>query len=178
MLRGALLCALALGFLAGCDNRGAETVIAPPSEPAQAATDFFSTHRGTLVGDNSAVGAIINHLDWENPIDSFALTTSERPYGITINQGDTAQADGSHRIMPPDTPSNIRNGAYILALVENADWVEFKIPIHPCPAPPTVCLYEYRVTRNDIENQLGSPLSGFTTETDLSQAIAGLAADQ
>jgi hypothetical protein len=179
-VRGALLCALALGAAVGCDGHDSGITTSPTADSASTptATDFFSLHRGTLVGDNSAVGTIINHLEWENTIDGFALSTSEQPYGITINQGEVAQSDGSYRIMSPDIPTNIRNGAYILALVENADWFEFKIPVHPCPAPPTVCLYEYRVTRSDIEEQLGKPLAGFTTETDLNQAIAGLAADQ
>jgi len=166
--------ALAIFALSGCTDTNTGSILVSDTAPA-GGSDFFSQNRGTYVGDNSAVGAIINHLDslqlWENSIDNFALSTSAAPFGIVINQSGMETEPNSWQVMSPDAPSNIQNAAFIMALVENADWVEFHIPVHPCPAPPTVCLFDYRVNRSDIENKLNAPLSSFNTEAALHDAL-------
>lgn len=121
--------------------------------PIPIADEPITSFRGTLVGDNATIGAIIARLEWENSIQGFALSTTEAPFGITINQGEICEGD-TCRMVDADAESNRLNAATILALVDNAEWVEIHSPIHPCPAPPTVCNFEYRYQRADLADEI------------------------
>jgi len=139
--------------IAGCQSLGGDFV--------SSSEESIARYRGTLVGDNSAVGAIISGLDWENSITDFALSTDEQPYGITINQSEICDGSVCH-LVDADSESNRMNAATILALVDNAEWVQIYSPVHPCPSPPQVegettgpqCHFEYRFERRELANQI------------------------
>ena len=162
-----LLLLVAILGLSGCQ--------AAPGLAATGSSDFFVDHKDTKVGNNSGVRAIIDHLDWENIVDKISLSTRAKPYGITINftAHGTKNADGSgsFQSFPLNSPATIANAGYILALVENADWVEMTIPPHPCP-PWFHCSFTNRVERSELEQFFGRPLSSFATESELKAALA------
>jgi len=125
--------------------------------------ESISSYQGTLVGDNSAVGAIIDRLEWENSITEFSLSTAEPPYGITIQQGSVC-ASGICNFVDANAESNRENSATLLALIDNADWVQIYSPIHPCPHPSYVagensepqCHFDYRFERADLADQIAA----------------------
>jgi len=154
---GATVLAFAvLGPVSGCTDS-----VSNPKPTTTGGGDVAS-FQGTLVSDNSSVGAIINHLEWENGIENFALSTAETPYGITINQGDGYCEGGVCRMVDANADSNRTNAATMLALIANADWVEIHTPVHPCPQSVYVeeenqepnCVFEYRFERAELADQI------------------------
>lgn len=88
-------------------------------------------YKGSYVGDNSAIGNIIERLPAHEYLDGFELQTSQEPYEITINYKNFDEAtieleDGS----TPKVSSNEilqSNSMIILSLVTNAEIINFNI---------------------------------------------------
>lgn len=78
-------------------------------------------YQQSYVGDNGAVGAIINALPHPVQTEHFALQTSEEPYGIVVKYEptDPTQIDDSFKELM------LNNATYIFTLVHNADVVTF-----------------------------------------------------
>lgn len=83
------------------------------------AYDYLEKYQDTYIGDNSAIGNIINNIYSGEYMDTFSLDTDEIPYGVTINY-----KEGSYG----EIYKNLEEDAAILfKLVKNINYVEFKI---------------------------------------------------
>ncbi|TCN26307.1 DUF4825 domain-containing protein [Mesobacillus foraminis] len=114
--------------------------------------DLFQ-FKNSFVGDNSAVVNITNQLHSSEHLDEIELKTKEKPYGITLNY-DMEKSQQEYK----DTA--IYNATYILALVQNADWITFQFGNQ-----------EYKVTKENLQSWYGTDLSELTTEEELESFI-------
>lgn len=106
-------------------------------------------YKDSLIGDNSAVGNIIQGLTEGEHIEGFELKTSENPYGIVVNY------DGME-----DEEAAIYYSTYLFALVTNIEWVS----IHFNDA-------EITLTKSDLQDWYGKELSTITSEEELEELI-------
>ena len=88
-------------------------------------------YKGSYIGDNAAVGHIIERLPAHEYLDGFELQTSQEPYGITINYKNFDEAtieleDGSTSKVSLNEILQ-SNSMMILSLVKNAEIVSFNI---------------------------------------------------
>ena len=88
-------------------------------------------YKGSYVGDNSAVGHIIERLPAHEYLDGFELQTSQEPYEVTINYKPFDEAtveleDGSTSKVALNEVLQ-GNSMIILSLVTNAEIVNFNI---------------------------------------------------
>lgn len=88
-------------------------------------------YKGSYVGDNSAVGHIIERLPAHEYLDGFELQTSQEPYEVTINYKPFDEAtveleDGSTSKVGLNEILE-GNSMLILSLVTNAEIVTFNI---------------------------------------------------
>lgn len=88
-------------------------------------------YKGSYIGDNAAVGHIIERLPAHEYLDGFELQTSQEPYGITINYRNFDEAtieleDGSTSKVSLNEILQ-SNSMMILSLVKNAEIVSFNI---------------------------------------------------
>ena len=93
-------------------------------------TDLLN-YKGSYVGDNSAVGHIIEILPAHEHLDGFELQTSKEPYEVTINYKPFDEAtveleDGSTSKVALNEVLQ-GNSMIILSLVTNAEIVNFNI---------------------------------------------------
>lgn len=95
-----------------------------PSTEAEA----LWSHRTPYIGDNSAVGNIVNQLEFPEgiPVAYFTLHSLAEPYGITI------QLDGSQLALDTEMDlklqkSLLANASILFSLVENLDYVIFSM---------------------------------------------------
>lgn len=96
------------------------------------AVDILWESRTPYVGDNTAVGQILNHLTFPKGLemDGFALSTGEVPYGITVQmEGDSqvlaASAQGEDNILFQ------KNAILLFSLIENVDEITFTLGSSP-----------------------------------------------
>lgn len=88
-------------------------------------------YKGSYIGDNAAVGHIIERLPAHEYLDGFELQTSQEPYEITINYKNFDEAtieleDGSTSKVSLNEILQ-SNSMMILSLVKNAEIVSFNI---------------------------------------------------
>lgn len=109
----------------------------------------LNEYKGAYVGDNSAVSAIAYEL--EKPIGeqiaSIELKTVEEPYGVIVNY-EAVEVEEEYAIDYAKTA--ITNGALMLLLVQNADWVTFNYVYD-----------DVTITKTDMEQWLGKSLKTF-----------------
>ena len=129
---------LILLFLNGCNSNDANE-------------DLFE-FKGSFVGDNNAVGSIVNQLPSGEYLHGFELKTKEEPYGIILNY-EGIEAD---EIEKKDKETAIYNATFLFALVQNAEWVTFHFDNR-----------EYKVTKEELQDWYGKELSDFTSEDEL-----------
>ncbi|MBE6024568.1 MAG: DUF4825 domain-containing protein [Cellulosilyticum sp.] len=91
-------------------------------------------YKDSYVGDNSAVGNIINLLPAHEYLDGFELQTAQEPYAITINYKNFDQMaikleDGETQKVSLDEILQ-GNAMVILSLVKNAEIVNFNVEGH------------------------------------------------
>lgn len=125
------------------------------SKPPPAKDDLFR-FKDSYVGDNGAVGNIINGLrspDGEKS-NEFELKTTEEPYGIIVDyktDETVASAEKNYK------ETALYNATFILALIKNADWVQFNFVED-----------EVTVTRADLESWYSEKdLRAFQTQEEL-----------
>lgn len=112
--------------------------------------DIFQ-YKDSYIGDNSAVGNIINELPGSKAFKQSSLQTKEKPYGMVIQYGDVT---GNIKEI------YINNATYIFALVKNADWITIDFPNE-----------KDTLTRQQIQQWYGKDLSKITNEKDLKRLI-------
>ncbi len=88
-------------------------------------------YKGSYIGDNAAVGHIIERLPAHEYLDGFELQTSQEPYGITINYRNFDEAtieleDGSTSKVSLNEILQ-SNSMILLSLVTNAEIVSFNL---------------------------------------------------
>ena len=88
-------------------------------------------YKGSYIGDNAAVGHIIERLPAHEYLDGFELQTSQEPYGITINYKNFDEAtieleDGSTSKVSLNEILQ-SNSMILLSLVTNAEIVSFNL---------------------------------------------------
>lgn len=88
-------------------------------------------YKGSYVGDNSAVGHIIERLPAHEYLDSFELQTNQEPYEVTINYKPfdevTVELENGSTSKVALNEILKGNSMLILSLVTNAEIVNFNI---------------------------------------------------
>ncbi|MGI8384059.1 DUF4825 domain-containing protein [Robertmurraya sp. P23] len=114
-------------FLSGCNSNKTNN-------------DIFN-FKGSYVGDNSAVGNIVNQLQGGEHLRGFELKTNEEPYGVILKYQwlDTEQ---KHK------ETAIYNSIYLFTLVQNVDWITFIFDSR-----------EYTITKEDLQEASGIKFS-------------------
>ncbi|WP_225231343.1 DUF4825 domain-containing protein [Solibacillus faecavium] len=129
-------------------------VLSGCSQNADSKADIFQ-YKNSYIGDNSAVGNIVNQLNDSNELKQISLHTKEQPYGITLEYNDiTAKSDKEIK------KTVIENATYLFALIQNVDWVTFKFSAN-----------EFAVTKTEIQHWYNNQLDGFENEEDLKKLI-------
>ncbi|SES35704.1 protein of unknown function [Psychrobacillus sp. OK032] len=115
--------------------------------------------KDSYVGDAGAVGNITGRLPNPNgeQLNGLELKTTDKPYGIILNYIDVEKSK--------DKETNYRelvlyNATFILALVQNADWVTFNFVEQ-----------EFKVTRDALQSLYGRDIKEFNNEIELSKFI-------
>lgn len=113
-------------------------------------TDLFR-YKGSYVGDNSAVGNIVERLPGSKDFRGRELKTAEEPYGIVLRY---APEEG---MAPGEVYERLfYNAAFLFALVSNAEWIEFQYGDQ-----------SVKVTRDALEDRYGTDLRRFSSEEEL-----------
>ncbi|MFZ0445840.1 MAG: DUF4825 domain-containing protein, partial [Bacillus sp. (in: firmicutes)] len=79
--------------------------------------DIFQ-FKESFVGDNSAVGNIVNQLPGAEQLNGFKLKTNEAPYGIILNY-DWTESEQEYK------ETVTYNVIFLFTLVQNVDWITF-----------------------------------------------------
>lgn len=91
----------------------------------------WSDYKGTYVGNNSAVGAILNELPAHEYLEEFSLKTDQPPYEMTIRYKNFQQTEAEidkeeARVVSAKT--DLKGNAILLfALIENVDCIHFNL---------------------------------------------------
>ena len=77
-------------------------------------------YKDSYIGDNSAVGNILNRLPCNGQMEQFSLETNEKPYGMAVQYKDSE---------PPMTEEEIKetiiyNSTFMFALVTNVERIK------------------------------------------------------
>ena len=83
--------------------------------------DIFK-FKDSFVGDNSAVGSIVNQLQGAKYLKWFELEIKEKPYGIILNY-DWSESEQNYK------KTAVFNATFLFTLVQNAEWVTFNLII-------------------------------------------------
>jgi len=127
----------------------------------QIPTEALYKYKGTLVGNNSKVSAIVNLLDFTDiPIHSISLQTNNKPYGITINYKVDSRA--GYRFF--DYSSFNKNAAVMFALIPNAEEIDFRVYDNYSSADnPETSFASAYYSRQNLSERFG--MEYFTKET-------------
>ena len=108
-------------------------------------------YKGSYIGDNSAVGNIINRLPYSKEFREVSLQTQKKPYGMIIQYGDVAG----------NIKNNVvNNSTYIFVLIKNADWITFNFPNK-----------KYTLTRQQLQKWYGEDLNKINDEKEIKKLI-------
>ncbi|WP_117149154.1 MULTISPECIES: DUF4825 domain-containing protein [Paraliobacillus] len=141
-LRFFFLSLLILLFLNGCNSNNANE-------------DIFE-FKGSYIGDNSAVGNIVKQLPNGEHFKDFELKTKEEPYGMILNY----KGIEAEEIEKKYEETAIYNATFILALVQNAEWVTFNFEHQ-----------EHQLTKENLQDWYGKELSEYSSEDELKKLI-------
>lgn len=91
----------------------------------------WSDYKGTYVGNNSAVGAILNELPAHEYLEEFSLKTDQPPYEMTIRYKNFQQTEAEidkeeARVVSAKTALK-GNAILLFALIENVEGIHFKL---------------------------------------------------
>jgi hypothetical protein len=153
-MKKCMVCFLALSLLSGCN---------PPS---QTASEGLFQYKDSYTGDSGAVGSIARALskpDGEQ-LKGLELQTTEEPYGIILNY---SPAELTEESITDYRELSLYNAGILLALVKNADWVQFNYVEE-----------ELKVGREELENWLGTNLREFNSEEELRSFLQGHLEDE
>ena len=110
--------------------------------------DIFK-FKDSFVGDNSAVGNIVNQLQGAEHLKGFELETKEKPYGIILNY-DWSESKQNYK------KTAVFNATFLFTLVQNAEWITFNFDNQ-----------EYKITKENLQNWYGVDFSELKNEDDL-----------
>lgn len=130
-------------------------VLSGCSQNANSKTDLFH-YKNSYVGDNSAVGNIVNQLPHSKALNQISLDTKAEPYGITLEYVDINDKDADKEIKE----TVIYNSTFLFALIKNVDWITFKFPDK-----------QFTVTKEKLQDWYSNKLDGFEKEQDLKKLI-------
>ncbi|WP_134703160.1 DUF4825 domain-containing protein [Ammoniphilus sp. YIM 78166] len=120
--------------------------------------DLFQ-YKNSYVGDNGAVGKIASRLpnpNGEHP-NGMELQTKEEPFGIILNYIEAEKSDGMETNYKELA---LYNATFILALVHNAEWVQFNFVEK-----------EFIVTREKLHSLYEKDIRQFNNEEELRKVI-------
>lgn len=91
----------------------------------------WADYKGTYVGNNSAVGTILNKLPANEHLTGFSLKTNQPPYEITIAYKDFQYTDvkigkKEEKQVSPETVLK-GNAVVLFSLIENVDCIHFNL---------------------------------------------------
>ncbi len=159
-----ILC-LSFIFLVGCQA-------SQSLEEAKITTvniDELLEYKDSYVGDNSAVGGIINNLPGNIFFQGMALKTDNRPYGIEINYGvnpNLGQEDFTEYWTVDQTKKYFLNNATTLfILVKNVDEVKFNLT----SSLDTQSEQVFNISRSELEEFYGKDLRLYAEDKKLWQ---------
>ncbi|MFD1739207.1 DUF4825 domain-containing protein [Bacillus salitolerans] len=134
-------------FISGCNSSTIDEEL-----------DIFQ-YKNSYVGDNGAVGKITRQLPNPNgeQLNGLELKTTEELYGIILNY---SQVETNDSIEIDYNELALTNATLILALVTNADWVQFNFVEK-----------ELIVTREELQNLYGKDIRQFNDEEKLRNFI-------
>ena len=130
---------LAILIVSGCNTKNGEE-------------DIFK-FKDSYVGDNSAIGNIVNQLQGAEYFKGIELKTKEKPYGIILNY-DWSESEQNYK------KTAIYNATFLFALVQNVDWIIFDFGNQ-----------EYKITKEILQNWYGEDFSGLQSEDELKTFI-------
>lgn len=136
---------LAILIVSGCNTKKEE--------------DIFK-FKNSYVGDNSAVGSIVNQLQGAEHFKDFELKTKDKPYGIILNY-DWSDAKEN------DKETAIYNATFLFALVQNADWITFNFDNH-----------EYKITKESLHSWYGKNLNALESEDETEKLVQSYLGDE
>ena len=110
--------------------------------------DIFK-FKDSFVGDNSAIGNIVNQLQGAEHLKGFELETKEKPYGIILNY-DWSESKQNYK------KTAVFNATFLFTLVQNAEWITFNFDTQ-----------EYKITKENLQNWYGVDFSELKNEDDL-----------
>ncbi|MFD2704096.1 DUF4825 domain-containing protein [Salibacterium lacus] len=113
--------------------------------------DIFQ-HKGSVIGDNSAVINIIGQLQRNQEFEELSLETKEKPYGMSIKYGkiDSNITEKEYK------ETAIHNATFLFALIDNAEWVTFDFDDD-----------KYKIDRLQLQDWYDENLNKFTNEEEL-----------
>ena len=92
-------------------------------------------YKNSYVGDNSAVGNILYHLDGSQYVQHFSLKTREKPYGIEISYGikDNVHKMEFDKYWTEEKTKVIflNNATTLFGLVKNVDYININLDTEP-----------------------------------------------
>nr|WP_295971282.1 DUF4825 domain-containing protein [uncultured Bacillus sp.] len=126
--------------------------------------DVFQ-YKGTLVGDNSSVGAIIKEIPFNEYFKEFSLQTKKEPYGIIVKYDIDQES-------PELNDENMKelalcNSTYLFALVQNAEWVQYEFGTQTL-----------KVKKKDLQAWYDKDLSSINDEKDLKKLLQDYLSDK
>ena len=122
------------------------------SNDTNISNDIFQ-FKDSFVGDNSAVGNIVNQLPGAEQLNGFELKANEEPYGIILNY-DWKESEQQYK---ETVTSNL---TFLFTLVQNVDWITFNSSIG-----------EYTITKENLQEWYGKELSEIQNEDELRDLI-------
>jgi len=128
-------------FVTGCN-----------SDATNANEDIFR-FKDSFVGDNSAVGNIVNQLPGAEHLKGFELKTDAEPYGITLNYNGL----DSEQVYQETV---IYNATFLFALVQNVDWITFNSDKR-----------EFTITKENIQECYSKELRDVPNEPELRNLV-------
>lgn len=140
--------------LIGCVGTSTKTSHQNMENISQVKIDDLLKYKGSYVGDNSAVGNIIDRLPANNYNEGFSLQTDKEPYGIIVNYkaNENLGTDDYNNFWNNKKPSEFleKNAVVLLSLIQNADIIEFNVD--------NVGENSYKYNRKELEKKYGEDL--------------------
>ena len=107
--------------------------------------DIFQ-FKDSFVGDNSAVGNIVNQLPGAEQLNGFELKTNEEPYGIILNY-DWTESEQEYK------ETVIYNVTFLFTLVQNVDWITFNSNIGDYTITKEILHEWYEIELSEVQNE-------------------------
>jgi hypothetical protein len=135
-------------FLSGCN-----------SNATNSSGDVFQ-YKDSFVGDNSAVGNIVNKLPGAENLNDFELRTKEEPYGIILNYNEMESEKEFQETV-------VYNATFLFVLIQNVDLITFHSDDR-----------EYTVTKDDLQEWYSIDLNEIQKENELRKLINDFLEDE